>query len=190
MADVFVGVPGTVAIFTEPDSILPGKITFEDSPSKKFMISGMDYKQSVDSQFQTSMERDVYAYVFGDNIGDAIIHGRAYFPCQVRGGGGGGSESSGWYDSMYMSNGQGGVNGGRTGFDDILDMYASKRMSNYFPPVKITVGSRPDPIKGYLTSLLVKAVGLSDEPSGLVYDFSMTISTLPSSSQGGGSSGS
>lgn len=176
-ADVFVSVPGTVAVFNEPDSVLPGRIKFEGSENMKFMVSGMDYKQSVDSQFQTSMERDVYAYVFGDNMGDAIVHGRAYFPCQVRGGSGGG----GSYDSGYGSNGQGGAGGGKTGFDDIIDLYASKRMSNYFPPVKLTVGSRPA-FKGYLTALLVKAVGLSDEPSGLVYDFSATINTLPSKS--------
>jgi hypothetical protein len=162
-ADVFDSLPGTVAVFEEKGAHLPGRIKFEESESMKFMTSGVDYKQSVDVQFQTSLERDVYAYVFGDNMGEAMLHGRAYFPCKSR------SEEG---------------DDGPNGFDDIIKLYADKRMSAYFPTVQLVIGSK-SVFKGYLTSLLVKAVGLSDEPSGLVYDFTATISTLPSLSSSG-----
>jgi hypothetical protein len=156
--DLYEGIPGTVAEFHEKGKTLPGRITFEgkNSDNMKFMTSGVDYKQSVDTQFQTSLEKDVYAYVFGDNMGEALFHGRAYFPCQ-------GSDEN--------------------GFDQMIKLYAEKKMSTYFPPVTLTIGKTH--IKGYLTSLLIKAVGLSDEPSGLVYDFTASIATLPSLSSSG-----
>jgi hypothetical protein len=164
-SDLYEGTPGTVAEFREKGKTLPGRITFEgqNSDNMKFMTSGVDYKQSVDAQFQTSLEKDIYTYVFGDNMGEALFHGRAYFPCE---------------------------NGGENGFDQIIKLYAEKKLSTNFPPVTLTIGKTN--IKGYLTSLLIKAVGLSDEPSGLVYDFTASISTLPSldSSGSGVTSGS
>ena len=179
MANIFMGVPGSVAVFPEPDGVILGRIKFEGSENMMFMISGTDYKQSVDAQFQTSLERDIYAYVFGDNMGDAVVHGRVYAPCKQK------------TDAAEMTGRIEGVTdqprggGERTGLDDIMDLYAQKRLSNYFPPVTLSIGKRI--IRGYLTSLVVKAVGLSDEPSGLVYDFSATINTLPSLGSGGGS---
>ncbi len=157
-SDLYEGTPGTVAEFIEKGKTLPGRITFEgkNSDNVKFMTSGVDYKQSVDAQFQTSLEKDVYAYVFGDNMGEALLHGRAYFPCKA---------------------------GGENGFDQIIKLYAEKKLSTYSQPVTLSVGKLT--IKGYLTSLLIKAVGLSDEPSGLVYDFTASISTLPSLSSSG-----
>ena len=182
MPGIFVSKPGTVAVFMEPDSILLGRIKFEGSEDMKFMVSGVDYKQSVDAQFQTSLERDIYAYVFGDNMGDVLVHGRAYFQCP-KDNSATFTSANGLYDSASGKQVNGQSDGSRTGFDDIVDLYAKKRMSQYFPPVTVTVGKKT--MQGYLTSLLVKAVGLSDEPSGLVYDFTVTINTLPSVGSGG-----
>ena len=50
MADVFVTVPGTVAVYEDLGAQLPGRIRFEDSESLRLMISGLDYKQAVDAQ--------------------------------------------------------------------------------------------------------------------------------------------
>jgi len=164
--DLYEGTPGTVAEFRETGKQLPGRITFEgkNSDNVKFMTSGVDYKQSVDVQFQTSLEKDIYVYVFGDNMGEAMLHGRAYFPCE----------------DVH----------GENGFDQILKLYAEKKLSTHAPPVMLMVGKKD--IRGYLTSLLVKSVGLSDEPGGLVYDFTASISTVPSlgSSGSGVTSGS
>ncbi len=154
MANIFVSTPGTVAIFEE-DYALPGKISFTDSDGKAIMISGVDNKQAVDCQFQTSMERDIYAYVFGDHMGEILVHGRAYFPCTLR------------EDSAY----------GKSGYNDLMDIYSRNRMSQREEPVKVTIGDRTT--LGYMTAMLVKAVGLSDEPSGLIYDFGITIAALP-----------
>lgn len=160
MANIFLATPGTVAIFTE-DYALPSKISFTDSENKAIMISGVDNKQSVDAQFQTSMERDIYDYVFGDHMGDITIQGRAYFPCVERG------------DSEY----------GHSGYNDLMDIYSRNRMSKSKDTVKVTIGDRST--NGYMTDMLVKAVGLSDEPSGLVYDFGINIKALPDDSDPG-----
>ena len=157
MASIFVSTPGTVAVFEE-DYSLPGKISFTDSEGKAIMISGVDNKQMVDSQFQTSMERDIYAYVFGDHMGEILIHGRAYFPCTTR-------DQSG---------------SGKSGFNDLMDIYSRNRMSKRETPIQLTIGDRTT--SGYLTAMLTKSIGLSDEPSGMVTDFGLNVAALPDDS--------
>jgi len=168
--DIFVTVPGTVAYIEEKGTVLPGKIKFENSDELMFMISGVDYKQSVDAQFQTSLMRDIYAYVFGDNMGEVVLHGRAYYQCFTK-------DPEAFRSAASRKS---------TGLDDVMNMYADNKLSTRKTPVTLSLNNGKRVLKGYLTSILIKAVGLSDEPAGLVYDFSATISTVPSISNTGG----
>lgn len=194
MSSLFMAVPGSVQEFQE-DYTLPGRILLRSGAGADlstsagayplFLVSGIDYKQSVDAQFQTSMERDIYAYVFGDNIGEAIIQGRAIWKCRERGAsmeispGEVAPDTGGQLDDWSMRTIDASTE--RTGLDDLMDLYTRYRMSVEPDYLILLVGTRT--IKGYLTSMLIRAVGLSDEPAGLVYDFSMTLSALPQSSQ-------
>lgn len=154
--DVFTSQAGRVAVYENEGVELPGKISLDAGTGRSedlaFLIAGVDYKQSVDVQFQTSLERDIYAYVFGDNMGEVIVHGRAYYPCPPS------TES---------------------GFDDIITLYEEGRLTVRREPVLLSLNNGSKVIQGFLTSLLIKAVGLTDEPAGLVYDFSAAISAIP-----------
>lgn len=155
MADIFSSAPGTVAVFPQ-DYALPGRVRFQGYEPQSFLISGTDMRQSTDQQFQTSLDRDIWIYVFGDQMGEIILRGRAFLAvCSY------GSSQSG------------------IGFLEVLDLYSKYRASINPQPVTVTLG--PKALSGFLTSMRLMSVVVSEDPIGLVHDFEMTINALPES---------
>jgi hypothetical protein len=154
--DVFNSKPGLVAVFTD-DTVLPGRIQLS-SPSlssPSVLISGVNYKQEVNRQFQQSLDRDIYLYVFGDLMGGVTVKGVA-FP-----------------DECVS---------GDDGVRIILGYYADNRASNRDTPVVVQFGD--EAISGFLTQMSLNSPDNPTDPSSFMYPWEMIINALPKTGGG------
>lgn len=100
-------------------------------------------------QFLHTIGNDVYIYVFGDRMGQIVIHGLS-FAQQCPGG------------------------GGPHGFERLLKWYSENRIAVYKQPVTVTTGTGTS-VKGFVTALS----GDVQDPIHRTVQFQLTISVLP-----------
>src|SRR5512137_3032292 len=76
MPDIFNSKPGFVSVFTGgSNQVLPGKVKLENERNQAYVMVGADYDQETIQQFQLSMRKSVYIYVFGDGMGKIVLNG-------------------------------------------------------------------------------------------------------------------
>lgn len=157
MAEIFKTSPGTVVIFGD-QKVVPGRIRFSDPAfpegSVPILVSGADYNQATNQQFQNSMDGAVYIYVFGDRMGDIQIRG-VIFPELCAGGSG----------------------GSKNGLKELFQFYAQNRASSRQDPVIVEAGG--DRIRGFLTAVRVVDVVASGDASSPMQTYILVISSLP-----------
>jgi hypothetical protein len=150
MADIFNSRAGYVAILPS-DSVIPGRITVAGFSPSAALVSGIDYKQRTNQQFQTSLDRAIYLYVFGDLMGDVLVKGIA-FPATCE--------------------------GASEGLLEILKFYQNQRASVQSSPVNVQVGSS-ETIAGFLTAVEVISEAVAQDPMSFISNYTMTINALP-----------
>lgn len=151
MPDIFNSRSGYVAIFPG-ERVIPGKIVLKGFEPKAALISSIDYNQSTNHQFQTSLDGSVYIYVFGDQMGNVVISGIA-FPITCT--------------------------GDEEGLLEVLKYYAENRASKQSVTVKVSVG-KSEVIEGFLTAISIRGPGTTEEPSkGFLSEYRLMINTLP-----------
>jgi hypothetical protein len=107
--------------------------------------------RSVNVQFQSSLGRAVYAYVFGDHMGQVLIQGIAFQgTCQNKSG---------------------------SGIVEILAYYAANRASKIQDPITVTLGDTV--ITGFLTGVTTRNVTASTDEAAAFSQFTLTIAALP-----------
>jgi len=114
---------GTVVIMEGCEGI-PGKVKLEGFKPMASIIVAPSIGQRVNVQFQTSLEKSVYVYVFGDQMGNVIMHGIAF---------------AGRCDGNY------------SGLKDVFNYYKTFRASTRAKPVTVTFGE--ETISGFLIAL-------------------------------------
>jgi hypothetical protein len=149
MADVFNSREGYVAV-VPGQSVVPGRIKIGGFAPRAAMISGIDYDQKTNQQFQHTLDGSVYIYVFGDLMGNVTIEGRS-FPLRC------GEEVS--------------------GLSEVFKFYAEKRASKNADLVQVSIGE--EPISGFLTAIRVRSQSVAESPVALFKSFWLTINTLP-----------
>lgn len=156
MPDLFASAPGTVAIFTD-QRVIPGRIrvtdpAFPGSDNAPVLVSGVDYGQKTNQQFQQALDRSVFIYVFGDLMGTVAVRGTAFAAT---------------------------CDGSQSGLGVIFDYYTANRASVRDTPIIMEAGG--ETISGFLTGLDVRAANSGEDPSALMSEFSLIISALPKS---------
>lgn len=152
-AAIFSNNTGLVCIVENSGSqpTLAGKVMVKGFKPASALISGIDYGQAVNVQFQSSLGRAVYAYVFGDNMGQLTVQGIAFHgTCQNR---------------------------GSSGIVEILEYYAANRASKIQDPVTVTLGDTV--ITGFLVASSVRNVTASTDEAAAFSQFTLTIAALP-----------
>jgi hypothetical protein len=149
MADVFSSREGYVAVISS-QRVVPGRIKISGFAPQAVMISGIEYDQKTNQQFQQSLDGAVYVYVFGDLMGNVAIEGVA-FPLRC----------------------DGEVNG----LQEIFKFYAQRRASNNKELIQVSIGD--EPVSGFLTSIRVRSNSAADNSAALSQTFWLTINTLP-----------
>jgi hypothetical protein len=153
MADLFNSAPGMVAVFTG-QTVVPGIISISNPlfRPQAALISGIDYTQQTNQQFQPTLDGSLFIYVFGDMMGNVIVHGKIFSAlCESK------------------------VNG----LKEIFDFYAANRASKKPDTIRVKAGG--EVIVGFMTRLQVLSNGLSADESGLstISDYHITINALP-----------
>jgi hypothetical protein len=156
VAVVYNTIPGSVVAFDMGYSI-PGTITISDpqfpaAVPSPIMFSSMKWGQATNQQFQHSLDGSVYIYVFGDRMGAIEIEGFTFI-------------------SQCSSN--------ETGLTQLSSFYSENKASTRSTPIEVTVGD--DTISGFLTALVVTALGSGGGDDGLtlVHRFTLTVNALP-----------
>lgn len=149
MADIFQSGPGIVAIFPA-QKVLPGLIHLPEFQPQAALISGIDYNQRTNQQFQPTLDGSVFIYVFGDMMGDVAVNGKA-FP--------------GMCDNS------------KVGLQEVFEFYAKNRASKRATPVTVVVGE--ETVVGFLTELRIRGNVLAEEPIAAINDYTLIISALP-----------
>jgi len=161
MSDLLASTPGRVAVISTGAS-LPGSISVTRSgllgssiggaqvfQSSRVIITGAQYAQAGNIQFQQSLRDTIYMYTFGERMGQLELSGLAF--------------SSSCADSGNT----------QSGVDDILGYYQSFRASKAGDSITVIVGRTP--IVGYLVSCSVRVAN----PANMLYAFSFSIAALP-----------
>lgn len=151
MPDIYHSRAGYVAVITDPDgNVIPGKISIEGYEPQAALISGINYGQQTNQQFQPTLDSSLYIYVFGDHMGSVEIEGVAFAKL---------------------------CNGSAEGIIEVLDFYTQNRASKKSVPITVQIGSRP--ISGFLTALSIANTALADDPAAFMARYKMTINALP-----------
>ena len=155
MADIFNSQPGRVAVFVDDNGqIMPGQIKMGNFAPVAALISGADYDQGTDHQFQMSMDRKVYVYVFGDKMGQVVVNGIA-FP------------------GVCNSDTQ-------NGLLDILDYYRTYRASKNPDVVQVSIGGGADDmIRGFLIEAKIRSLTVANDPASFMSHWQLIVATLP-----------
>jgi hypothetical protein len=77
LADIFQCRRGRVVVLKGCEG-LPAKLILEDFEPQAAIIVAPSIRQAVNIQFQTSLEEKVYAYAFGDLMGQLELQGTAF----------------------------------------------------------------------------------------------------------------
>lgn len=162
MAELFLSNAGLVTRLVLDESAVPGSIELIqskstsniDTRSKKaelFIITGVDYSQTTNHQFQSSLGTDIYLYIFGDKIGSVVVTGYAFI---------------------------GDCDGNDNGITDILNFYDSNKISNTksddVPLIKMRIGSAD-----FLYCYLIDCRIVMTDPSIRLAQFSLTLRSIP-----------
>lgn len=150
MADIFNSRTGFVAIVPS-DSVVPGRVQIAGFDPQAALVAGVNYRQSTNQQFQTSLDHAIYLYVFGDLMGAIQLKGIA-FPATC----GGATE----------------------GLLEVLKFYEQNRASVNPSLVNVSIGSG-EAISGFLTDVTVESEAVAQDPSSFISNYTMTINTLP-----------
>jgi hypothetical protein len=104
-------------------------------------------------QFLSSLGGNIYVYVFGDRMGEAVISGLAFdYPCPDKG------------------------SAETTGIEHVMQYYVANRIANRRTPLTITIGAKRA-IRGYLVGFYAKS---ADPKDGGIYEFTLTFMLPPS----------
>jgi hypothetical protein len=103
---------------------IPGKVKLEGFEPLASIIIAPAIGQRVNVQFQTSLKKSVYVYVFGDQMGNVVIHGIAF---------------------------AGLCKGNDSGLKDVFNYYKEFRASVHDKPVTVTFGE--ETISGFLMAM-------------------------------------
>ena len=114
---------GTVVVIEGCDGI-PGKVKLEGFEPLASIIVAPSIGQRVNAQFQTSLKKSVYVYVFGDQMGNIIMHGIAF---------------------------AGLCRGNDSGLKEVFGYYKAFRASERDTPVTVTFGE--ETISGFLIAM-------------------------------------
>ena len=148
MADIFNSTPGIV-VAVEAEQAIPSRIRIGGFEPKAALISGMDYRQRTNQQFQYSLDRNVYVYVFGDLMGDLVISGIA-FPQLCT---------------------------GEDGIVEVLNFYKANRAAKQPDAIAIAVGN--EVITGMMTGLRLAAQASGYDKFAPAERYDITINTVP-----------
>ena len=117
--------PGYAIAFNDPN-VVPTVFGFEDwggFVTRNAIITGIGVSQQGNYQFLNTMRGFIYAYVFGDRMGEILLSGLAF---------------------------QGNCLGGAfSGMDQIMNYYAQKRIANTGLPIGVAFGQAG--FRGFLT---------------------------------------
>lgn len=151
MPDIFNSMPGVVAYFQEVEGpLLPGRIHLPSFGSLSALISGIEYEQATNQQFQTALDTSVYIYVFGDQMGQVKVLGKI-IPALC--------------DSS------------EDGLEQVFKFYAKNRASKLAEPIQVMAGT--EVISGFLTGLSMRVDQLSSSEFAPLYDYTLMVNTLP-----------
>ena len=114
---------GTVVVIEGCNGI-PGKVKLEGFEPLASIIVAPSIGQRVNAQFQASLKKAVYVYVFGDQMGNVIIHGIAF---------------------------AGLCRGNASGLKDVFGYYKDFRASKRDKPLTVTFGE--ETISGFLVAM-------------------------------------
>jgi hypothetical protein len=131
--------------------VFPGKIRVAGFEPVAALISGVNYDQSVNVQFQSALGRGVYVYVFGDNMGTVKVDGIAF---------------------QGMCG-----NEGKSGIGEILEYYSEKRASQSSDVMTVTIGDVI--IVGFLVSSSIRNITAATDEAAAFSQYSLSIATLP-----------
>jgi hypothetical protein len=148
MADIFQCQRGKVVVLKGCDG-MPVKLILEDFKPQAAIIIAPRIQQAVDVQFQTSLKEAVYAYVFGDKMGQTDLSGIAF------------AGRCGNDDAK--------------GLKDLFDYYKEYRASKRKDTITVTFG--PEAMSGFLIALSMSP--LQADARDMAMSFNMAISTLP-----------
>ena len=154
MSDMLLSAAGKVAALDIKDA-LPAIVKVEglnDSGSSDVvLIQSISYDQKTNQQFQTSLDKAVYIYVFGDHMGSITVSGIVF------------TSSCSSKDN---------------GLAALVKFYNDNRAAKRSTPVSFSAGADVR-ASGFVTDFQIRSQSESKEFSGLIYGYSMTISTLP-----------
>jgi hypothetical protein len=107
---------------------VPGKLSLEGFEPLAAIIEAPSLQHAVNIQFQTSLEDAVYAYVFGDKMGQVSLRGVAF---------------------------AGKCTGSASGLKDLDDYYKDFRASQRQEVIAVTIG--PVTQSGFLTGMVISS---------------------------------
>ncbi len=116
-------------------------------------------------QFLHTLGNDVYLYVFGDRMGEIILHGISFQSGDTCLGTGPSPNPSTKIPTNENS---------KHGFELLYSWYKTNRIAANPDPVKTTIGTS-NTFEGFVTSL----VGNVDDPAKRTVSYQMTIALLP-----------
>jgi hypothetical protein len=148
MASIFNSRPGVVQIVNAEQAI-PGRIRIGGFDPKAILVSGMNYTQRTNQQFQYSLDRDVYVYMFGDLMGSLTVKG-LIFP--------------------EMCSGEDGIS-------EILKYYTNNRAVVKGESVSVAIGNQL--IIGFMTELRLVATTGAYDAAPPTEEFEIIINTVP-----------
>jgi hypothetical protein len=151
MADIFNSQPGVVAVFqNEAGPLLPGRIRLPKFQSVGALISGIEYEQATNQQFQTALDTSVYIYVFGDQMGQVRVLGKII-------------------PSLCDNDDD--------GLKQVFAFYAANRASKIADPIQVMAGD--EVISGFLTGMRLAVDQTSQSEFAPLYDYVLNVSSLP-----------
>lgn len=150
MSDVFNSKPGTVAI-VDGGGTIPGKVQIAGFDPQYALISGVNYDQKTNQQFEYALDSSIFIYVFGDLMGNVEVQGRS-FPATCEGEG---------------------------GLAEIFDFYKDMRASKSAAPITVVIGT--ETIVGFLTAIRLRSENAGEDPAALYSSWGFYINTLPKS---------
>jgi hypothetical protein len=161
VADIFVSAPGEVMHFKLDHAAsgrgeVPAPADIKEPPlieNRPFPIifGAIHWEQATHQQFARSLDGSIYIYVFGDKMGEVLVHGLAF-------------------DRLCSGDTE-------SGLKKVLTYYETNRASNRDTPIKLEIATKI--VQGFLTSAKVEAVGGAESPVAVVHRYSLGINTLP-----------
>jgi len=148
VADIFNSRPGVVQVI-EAEQAIPARLRIGGFDPKAVLVSGVDYTQRTNQQFQYSLDRNVYIYVFGDLMGTLMVSGLA-FPETCA---------------------------GEDGIVEILEFYRQGRAAINPATVNVAIGN--ELIVGFMTEVRLRAMTGGYDAVAPTEEFHIGINALP-----------